>query len=333
MSEAAPVPSPSAPPVPPAPGDPPAPARRRLVEAGAGTWSHAFASADWGMTAGTALIWGSSFLFIDIGLDAFRPGVVATARLLLGALTLALVAKARKPVAREDLGRIALLGVTWMALPLLLFPIAQQWIDSAVAGMINGAVPLTAAAWSVLLLRRLPGPTQLAGLAVGFAGIVAISWPELQLSRTTALGALLVLAAVTLYGFSVNIAVPLQQRYGSLPVLLRAQLVALVAVLPFGLWDLSASRWEWPSALAMLPLGVLSSGLAFVLMTTLVGRVGASRGSVAIYFVPIVAIVLGVLLRGETVAPLALVGCALVLGGAYLTSRQERPAAAHEAPR
>lgn len=312
--------------MPPAPGDPPpAAAPRRFVEAGAGTWSDAFAPSDWGMVAGTALIWGSSFLFIDLGLDALHPAVVATARLLLGALTLALVARARRPIGREDRGRIVLLGLTWMAGPLLLFPIAQQWIDSAVAGMINGAVPLTAAAWSVVLLRRLPGRTQLAGLAIGFAGIVAVSWPELQLSRTTALGAVLVLVAVTLYGFSVNIAVPLQQRYGALPVLLRAQLAALVAVLPFGLWGLPASRWEWTPVLAMLPLGVLSSGLAFVLMTTLVGRVGASRGSVAIYFVPLVAIALGVLVRGETVTTMAIAGCGLVLAGAFLTSRKERP--------
>lgn len=309
------------------PASPSAARKRSFIEGGLGARSDAFGPSDWGLVAGAALIWGASFLFIDLGLDALRPGVVALARLLLGASTLALVPRARRPVAREDLGRIALLGVTWMGLPLILFPVAQQWIDSAVAGMINGAVPLTAAAWSVVLLRRLPGRAQLIGLVIGFAGVVAISWPELQLSRTTALGALLVLAAVTLYGFSVNIAVPLQQRYGSLPVLLRAQLAALVVVLPFGLWSLPGSRWEWTSVLAMVPLGVLSTGLAFVLMTTLVGRVGASRGSLAIYFVPIVAILLGVLVRGETVLPLALVGCALVLAGAALTSRRESPAA------
>jgi drug/metabolite transporter (DMT)-like permease len=75
--------------------------------------------------------------------------------------------------------------------------------------------------------------------------------------------------------------------------------------------------------LAMLPLGVLGTGLAYVAMTVLVGRAGAARGSVSIYFVPVVAILLGVLFRDERVAAIALVGTSLVLVGAWLTSRRE----------
>ncbi len=226
-------------------------------------------------------------------------------------------------MAREDLGTIAFLGVIWMGIPLILFPVAQQWIDSSVAGMVNGAMPLTTAAWSALLLRRLPGRKQLVGLAMGFAGIVAISYPEVRDSSATTLGVALVFLAIVLYGLAANVAVPLQQRYGSLPVLLRAQLAALVVVVPFGLWSLPGSEWSLGPALAMLPLGVLGTALAFVLMATLVGRVGGPRGSVAIYFVPIVAIALGVLVRGEPIAPLAILGTGLVLAGAWTASRRE----------
>jgi drug/metabolite transporter (DMT)-like permease len=74
----------------------------------------------------------------------------------------------------------------------------------------------------------------------------------------------------------------------------------------------------------MIPLGCLGTGLAFVGMTTLAGRVGAARGSVTIYFIPVVAIALGLLFRDETIAIVSLVGTALVLFGAYLTSRAER---------
>jgi drug/metabolite transporter (DMT)-like permease len=73
----------------------------------------------------------------------------------------------------------------------------------------------------------------------------------------------------------------------------------------------------------MIPLGVLGTGLAFVLMTTLVGRVGGPRGSVAIYFVPIVAIALGMIVRGDTIEPVAVAGAVLVLLGAWITSRKE----------
>jgi drug/metabolite transporter (DMT)-like permease len=106
-------------------------------------------------------------------------------------------------------------------------------------------------------------------------------------------------------------------------VLFRAQLAALVVIAPFGLAAIPGSTFAWGPALAMLPLGVLGTGLAFVLMGTLVGRAGGPRGSIAIYFVPVVAIVLGVIALGETVHPLALLGTGLVLAGAWVTSRRE----------
>jgi drug/metabolite transporter (DMT)-like permease len=307
-------------------GDPPPPAAppRRLLETGRGSRTGSFGAVEWLLLASVALIWGSSFLFIDVGLEALRPGVIAAARVALGVGALALFPAARRPIGREDRMRVALLGVIWAGLPLFLFPVAQQWIDSSVAGMLNGAVPLAGAAWAVVLLRRPLPRTHAIGLLVGFAGVLAISWPQLAGSRATMLGAGLVVLAVLCYGLAVNLAVPLQQRHGALPVLLRAQLAALVLLLPFGLWGLPGSRLAWGPALAMLPLGILGTGLAFVLMTTLVGRVGGPRGAVATYFIPVVAIVLGVLLLDERVAPAAVAGTALVVAGAWLTSRRER---------
>jgi drug/metabolite transporter (DMT)-like permease len=309
------------------PGDgPPAAAAvpRRLLETGRGSRPESFGATEWLLLASVAMIWGSSFLFIDIGLEALRPGVIALSRVALGVAALSLFPAARRPIGREDRTRVAFLGVIWAGLPLLLFPLAQQWIDSSVAGMLNGAVPLAGAAWAVLLLRRPLPRTHAVGLSVGFAGVLAISWPELQGSRATMLGTSLVVLAVICYGLAVNLAVPLQQRHGALPVLLRAQLAALVLLLPFGLWGLRGSHFAWGPALAMLPLGILGTGLAFVLMTTLVGRVGGPRGAVATYFIPVVAIVLGVLLLDERVAAAAVAGTALVVGGAWLTSRRER---------
>ena len=308
-------------------GDPPPAAAappRRLLETGRGSRTESFGATEWLLLASVALIWGSSFLFIDIGLEALRPGVIAVARVALGVAALALFPAARRPIGAEDRLRVAFLGVIWSGLPLILFPVAQQWIDSSVAGMLNGAVPLAGAAWAVVLLRRPLPRIQAIGLLVGFAGVLAISWPQLQGSRATMLGVSLVLLAVLCYGLAVNLAVPLQQRYGALPVLLRAQLAALVLLLPFGLWGLGGSHFAWGPVLAMLPLGILGTGLAFVLMTTLVGRVGGPRGAVATYFIPVVAIVLGVLALDERVAPAAVAGTALVVTGAWLTSRRER---------
>lgn len=309
-------------------------ARRRMVVTADGASSEAFLPKEWGLLLLIAAIWGSSFLFMEVGLRSFAPGVITLARVGLGAATLACFPAARRPIDREDWPRVVLLGVVWVAIPLTLFPIAQQWIDSSLAGMINAGVPLTSAVWATALQRRLPGRSQLVGLAIGFTGIVAISAPELGGGDSTALGAGLVILAIFLYGLSTNLTVPLQQQYGAVSLIFRVQLAALVLVAPYGLYGVTQSTFSWSAAAAMIPLGVLGTGLAFIAMATLVGRVGAPRGSIAIYFVPVVAILLGALLLDEAVTSIEIIGTGLVLLGAWATSRREsrRPSSPSASP-
>jgi drug/metabolite transporter (DMT)-like permease len=282
-----------------------------------------FAAPEWLMLAGVSLTWGGSFLFIDIGLEHFAPALVAFGRIGFGALTLGAFPAARRPVPRSEWPLIAAMGVTWMAIPFVLFAIAQQWIDSSLAAMINAATPLFVALVAALAVRHLPSRLQAAGLIVGFGGVVAISLPSVG-SGSNALGIGLVLLAAFLYGFAFNIATPLQRRHGALPVIWRAQLVAVVLVLPFAVVGATQSSFGWDSLLAVLALGSLGTALAFYWFTTLMGRVGSTRGSVAIYLVPVVAIFLGAALLDETIHAAAVLGTALVLAGAYVTSRPRR---------
>lgn len=292
----------------------------------------AFTPTDWAILIALALIWGSSFLFIELGLEHFTPSQVAFFRIALGTATLALIPKARRTVAREDLGRVVVLGLMWVGIPFLLFPIAQQWIDSSVAGMINGGVPLWAALVATLIARKLPPRGVGLGLLAGFAGIVLIGLPTLDVGGSTAQGAGLILLATVMYGISLNLAVPLQRRYGSLPVMLRAQLAASLFTFPFAAVGFGEMTFGLGSVLAVAALGIFGTGIALALMATLAGRVGAARGSIAIYLVPIVAIGLGAAVLGEQVDPIALVGTALVILGAYVTSRAQRAAAPPEPP-
>jgi drug/metabolite transporter (DMT)-like permease len=279
-----------------------------------------FDARDWAMLVGVAVTWGGSFLLIEIGLDALSPTLVAFGRIAFGALTLAVLPAARVPIPREDWGRVALVGITWMALPFVLFAVAQQWIDSSLAAMINASTPLMVAMVAALFLRQPPSRLQSAGLLLGFAGVAAISLPSAE-SGSNAAGIGLVLLAALLYGFAFNITAPLQRRYGALPVIWRAQLVAVVLVLPAAVAGVPSSEFELPSLLAVAALGALGTGLAFYWFASLIGSVGAPRGSITIYFVPVVAIALGVTLRDEPLHAAALLGTLLVLAGAYLTSR------------
>ncbi|MEX2251841.1 MAG: EamA family transporter [Acidimicrobiia bacterium] len=289
-----------------------------------GTNREAFSPKDWGLFLSLSAIWGSSFLFMAIGLDAFHPGLVTWLRLGFGAAFMAMLPRARQAkIPRSEWRRVGVLGLLWLAIPFVIFPIAMQWIDSAVAGMLNGATPIFTAVVASILLWHLPGRLQMIGLVVGFAGILAIALPSAGEGSTAAVGVVLVVLATVCYAFATNIVVPLQQKYGSLAVMARMQWVAVALVTPYGIYGLTQSRFAWPSLAAMLAVGVLGTGVAMVLMGSLVGSVGPTRATFITYVIPIVALFLGVVFRDEVVSPIAILGVVLVIAGAILASRSE----------
>jgi drug/metabolite transporter (DMT)-like permease len=297
----------------------------RLPVTAEGTSAAQFGPIEWALVMTTAAVWGASFLLMAEGLEAFEPGLVTLGRLVLGCAVLVVLPRTRATrVARGDWPRVALLGLVWFAVPLTLFPIAEQSVSSAVTGMLNGALPLFAAAVSAALLRRPPGRRQLQGLAVGFAGVLCVSVPSLSEGSSSAWATVLVLAALVSYALAGSVVVPLQQRYGALAVIARAELVAIVLTTPFAAAGVSGSRWSWSSAAAVGVLGVFGTGLAFVAAGTVYGRVGPTRGAVIAYLIPVVALLLGVLLRDEHVEAVAIAGLGVVLVGAWLTSRSGR---------
>ena len=203
-----------------------------------------FGLIEWALLTGVAVIWGSSFLLIDISLESVEPTAITWIRVVLGFLVLAAFPISRRPVERPDRRRIVVLGMTWVTIPFLMFPIAQQHIDSALAGMLNALVPIFTAVIAVVLLRSLPRFVQIVGIVLGFAGAVSISLPAVREAASGAWGVFLAIVATLFYGLSLNLAVPLQQRYGAPAVMMRALGVAAVATTPFGLIGLADSAWE-----------------------------------------------------------------------------------------
>jgi drug/metabolite transporter (DMT)-like permease len=277
------------------------------------------------MLCAISLVWGASFLFIANGLESFKPASVGMLRVMLGAMSLSFIPAARATkIEREDRRRLALLALVWMAIPLTLFPIAEQWVSSALAGMLNGGMPILVALVSALLLRRAPGRPQMVGLAIGFVGIVLIGLPSLSGSRSGALGVGLIVIALCCYAIAANLQMPLTQKYGAIPVQLRVQGLASLFTAPLGLYGLRYAHLKTGPVLSVAALGFLGTGLTFVLAGRFLARVGATRGSIFTYVMPIVAIGLGVIFRHDHVKVLSIVGCGIVLVGAWVTSRAGR---------
>ncbi|MEO8358953.1 MAG: DMT family transporter [Vicinamibacteria bacterium] len=275
---------------------------------------------EWFLLAAPGLIWGTSFLLIAEGLESIGPNGVTFVRVLIGFATLSVIPAARRAVLREDWTGIFWVGLLWMAFPLSMFPFAEQRITSAMTGMLNGASPLFAVVVAAFMARRFPARAVVIGLVVGMAGAVLIALPGMNDGRSSVLGILLVLIALCSYGVGLNLARPLQQRNGGLPVIWRALGLAVVLTAPLGLPDLTNAHWTIRSALCMLALGSLGTATAQVLMVRAAGKFGASIASSSTFLIPVVSLMLGVLVRHESVATLSVVGSCVCLSGAWLIS-------------
>ena len=316
----------------------------RIVNAGKGmrmqdkakfSWSNSASrggAADWVLLVVPGVIWGASFLFIAEGMRAIGPSGVAFVRILVGFATLSLFRAARRPVMRSDWAGVVWLGVLWLAFPLSMFPFAEQHVSSALTGMLNGANPLFTAIVAAAIVRRVPSRRVLAGLAVGMAGAILMALPTLGEGHSSAAGVGMILAALVSYGFALNIASPLQQRNGALPVIWRAQIVALILTAPLGVPDLFAGHWMPGPMVALLALGALGTGLAHVVMSVAAGKLGATRASGTTFLIPAVALVLGVVVRNEKVALLSVLGSVVCVGGAWIMRRARISREAEDKP-
>jgi drug/metabolite transporter (DMT)-like permease len=281
------------------------------------------------MTAGVALTWGASFLFIAIAIDHVATGVVPVARLGFGALALSCFPAARRMVAREDIWRVALLGLVAMTIPFYLYPLAEQTVSSSVTGMINGSIPVTTVLAAAVLTRTMPSRRRIVAVLIGFGGIALISFGSVGDGKGASVrGVLFLLAATCCYAFTSILSREMQVKYGTLTVLLWQELFALAFSLPLGIPAFADSDFAWSALLALFVLGAMGTGLAYVLYGMLMVRAGAVRGVIGVFFTPIVATVLGLVFRDEKVTVLAVIGMCVVICGAWLTSRPDRATAA-----
>ena len=297
----------------------------RTLRTAEGTNTAAFDTGDWLLTVAVATIWGSSFLWTAIGLDSIDPAAVAFLRIVLGAAALWAYPPTRRPVDRMALPGIVVVAVAGNAGPALLFALAQQHVESSLAGMLNAATPLAALLVTILLTRHGPGSRQVAGLLIGAVGIATMTAPNLVGISAASLGMALLLVAVAGYGISNNIIVPLQQAYGAPAIVGRALIIGSLLLAPLGAFGLSRSDLTPGSIAAVAILGVVGTGTARALNATLAGRTGAARGALTTYLAPVVAITLGAVFRDDHIQALELAGTALVLVGALLASRRSTP--------
>jgi drug/metabolite transporter (DMT)-like permease len=274
-----------------------------------------------------ALLWGSSFFWIKLALDGLTPTQLTFARLALGVLVLVPIVVARRlalPRTAAMWGHLAVSALVANAIPYTLFAVAEQTTSSSLAGVINSTTPL----WTVLIAyavgtERLITRTRLAGLIVGFLGVLVVISPWAIPLASTPTGLLACVGAAASYG----VAYVYQARYltnrGHSPLVLTAAQLAVAAALITTTLPISGTPPQ-PTATAItavLVLGVAGTGVALVINFMLIATEGPTSASVVTYLLPAVAVALGVLILAEPVTWSLPIGAALILGGVALVRR------------
>lgn len=283
---------------------------------------------DWILFLALGLMWGTSYLFIKIGVETLPTFTLVAARLGTGLVLLAaVVAIAGERLPREPrmYGHLLVMSLVNIALPFALITSAEQSVDSAVAAILNGGVPLFTIVIAALFLHDEPiTVNRLVGLAVGYTGVIVLVGRGLGSGDGPGAisGELALLASTASYGFGAVYArrnvrglrpmIPALFQVGFAFVITGA--IALLTERPFDV------QWTGRSIFAIAWLGLLGSGLAYLCFFRLLQSWGATRTSMVAYLLPIVGIVAGALVLNEVVDAGVLVGTALVIGGVALVN-------------
>ena len=297
---------------------------------------------DWLLFIVLGFLWGSSYLFIKIGVEAGLPPFTLVAlRLLLGfGLLAAVVAVSRVTLPREPriYGHLFVMALVNIVVPFSLITWAEQRVDSTIASTLNGAVPILVIPIAALVLRDEPlRAGRVVGVILGFIGVaVVVGFDPSTAARTNLAGALALIGSTTAY--AVGAVYARRNVHGlrpMIPALFQVGFALAVAALLAVVVDRPWERTVEPQAiLAILWLGFLGSGVAYLLFFNLLGRRGAAGTSAVAYLLPVFGVLLGALVLHEAVDGGLLIGLALIIGGIALvnTRFQARPMSAPEGP-
>jgi len=284
-----------------------------------------------------AALWGGSFLFIRIGVSDFGVAPLMALRVGIGALFLLAVlvmrgsARGSLQVIRTHAWPLFVVGILNSAAPFCLFAYAELTLSAGVTSVINAATPLWGAIVAYLWLKdRLTG-LRIAGLVIGFAGVVALVWNQVDVGTnagagatvtpmTTALASAAALGATLLYGISASYAKRNLTGVDSLAVATGTMTAATVVLLPFAVFwwpatPISAQSWE-----AVIALGVACTGIAYMLFFRLIAATGPARTISVTFVIPIFGILWGALFLSERVSPGMIKACVAILVGTALAT-------------
>ncbi|WP_180683951.1 DMT family transporter [Tepidicella baoligensis] len=282
-----------------------------------------------------AALWGASFLFMLLGAAEFGPWATAGLRVAVASAVLlpVLVMAGHWPTLRRHARAILLIGLLNSAIPFALYAYALLSISTGVSAILNATTPLFGALVAWLWLNDSPGRSRALGLAIGFAGVVLLSWPKADFSAGgTGWAVLACLGATLSYGLAASCTKRYLTGVHPLATATGSQIGATLGLaLP--------TIWFWPSQNpgvmawgAVVAVGVLCTAVAYILYFRLIEKAGPSKTLTVTFLIPVFAIGYGALLLDEAITGPMVVGGAVILAGVALATGWARwPQRDHDA--
>jgi len=281
-------------------------------------------AADYARLLALAAIWGGSFLFMRVAAPALGPVWTAEGRMAIGAAALAVWFgfTGFDPRWRAHRGFYAAVGAVNSAIPFSLYAFAAIHLPASLMAILNATSPLFGLALGAAFSGERVTPRKIAGLLLGAAGVAVIARPA-SFDTGAAFG--WAVAACLAASFSYGVTGVLVRRWGagvpSRGMAVATQAWAALALLPLLPFVAPAAAPSSAVVASLLALGVLASGVAFILYFRLIADVGATRALTVTFLVPVFAFGWGLLFLGETLSPAEIGGALLILAGTLLVTR------------
>ena len=275
----------------------------------------------WLLLISLALLWGGSFLFVEVALEGFKPLTIVALRVLTGAIVLhaiLLLLKRKFPWDLKNITRFAIMGALNNAIPFSLIVWGQQSIDAGRASVMNATVPLFTVMLAHWLLKdEKLTPAKLAGIVIGFAGVFVLTGLGSSSSDNSVIGQIAVLGAAVSYAFASIYGRQLSHldpKVSATGMLTASSVIMLPVV-----WLLDPSgllpEVGFASILSVIVLGVACTALAYLLYFKILLQAGSSNLSLVTFLIPPGAIIMGIVFLGEHIGINDLVGVGLILTG------------------
>jgi len=269
-----------------------------------------------------AAIWGSSFLFMRVGSPELGPMLFSGIRTLIASIFLVSCIKFMRPV--FNLQQIAwhmfIVGQINTAIPFVLFGYATLTLAAGTTSVLNATTPMFGAIVAYVWLKDKLSLTAIGGLVLGFIGVYILVADQLAIDSTALLPALAAITAAFCYGISANYTKQYLTNVKPLVLAAGSQISATITLLPLSLFFLPEQMPSWPAISSVIMIGVLCTGIAYIIFFRLITALGPARAITVTYLIPVFGLFWGVIFLHETITVNMLLGCAVILLGVAITT-------------